>query len=430
MSSEKSIFDLYQKFLNGQCSPEEEYVLLAHFEVEGKQSPLAPLIGEQLQKVEAYDLEMMKRIEKVISDSDQGFNHAIQLEKDTVRRIHRFTLYRKVAVAAVLLMMFMGTWYLYQVNTNDSVPVLTAINNIQPGGNKATLTLADGSTVNLSNLQEGIIIGSEDIKYTDGSALFVIQSDSEGSLSSNQANSQMLSLSTPKGGQYQITLPDGTKVWLNAASTLKYPARFTGNERRVELSGEAFFEVAKQLSENSDQQSARNGQNMDLKANSSNLKAKKPFIVTSAGQEVTVLGTHFNINSYPGDQRTKTTLIEGKVRVRDKHNFFNLMPGEQATTIGTETRINSVDVTKYTAWRYGKFSFDGKSFEEVMNEIGRWYDLEISYENEIPDDEIVGDAFRNQNFGLVLRLLDAIEIDYKLDVTSRKLIIKGKKNRI
>jgi transmembrane sensor len=254
--------------------------------------------------------------------------------------------------------------------------------------------------VPLSSSQTGIIAG-EKITYADGAPVSNVDINQE-----RLATGDMLALQTPRGGTYQITLPDGTEVWLNAASTIKYPSQFSPAERTVEVIGEAYFHVKTVY--------GRNGK-------------KVPFRVLAGQQEIDVLGTHFNVNSYPGQKNVKTTLEEGRVAIVDKTRHIALLPGQQAITADGKTIVKKVNVADYTAWRDGKFSFDDKTFEETMDEIARWYDLHIVYENGIPHEEIVGDAFRNQNIHLVLRLLDAAEISYQLDVPNRKLTIRGKK---
>ncbi len=290
-----------------------------------------------------------------------------------------------------------------------------AATEILPGGNRATLTLADGRVINLDEAQTGIIVGTENITYDDGSPLgAVIPSAAEESLPNPGGASVMLSLTTPKGGTYQITLPDGSKVWLNAASTLKYPSRFSGYERIVELTGEAFFEIS-----SAPMSPAGGG------------RGRLPFTVKTDKQSVDVLGTQFNISAYPDDDETKTTLVEGKVRVDgavdvEAHNHAPnkssvvLTPGQQATTRarlpgqGAAIQIHEVDVTQFTNWRNGRFSFDDKPFADIMKELGRWYDLEVTYEGPVPTNRYFGGAYRTQRISLVLDVLRAGGIDYRI----------------
>jgi transmembrane sensor len=213
-------------------------------------------------------------------------------------------------------------------------------------------------------------------------------------------------ISTPKGRQFQLVLPDGTKVWLNAASSLKYPTRFNGKERRVEITGEAYFEVAKNI-------------NM-------------PFIATIppqpgglGGASVKVLGTHFNINAYANEPSLKTTLLEGSVQVTAGKNGMNLKPGQQAA-ISNETNhtiqlINGVDVEKVMAWKNGVFNFNEATLQEVMHQLERWYDIEVQYEPGVPQLEFVGKMGRDLSLNNVLRGLELSKVHFRLE--GRKLTV-------
>ncbi len=301
-----------------------------------------------------------------------------------------------LAAVAILSIVALGTMMVIQ--NQSSLPKSSQLKtSIEPGGNKATLTLANGKSIALSNAQSGIVTGQE-IKYIDGTPV-----------ENTEVGIQQLMLHTPRGGTYTVKLQDGTQVWLNAESTLKYPSSFTSEDRVVEIEGEAYFDVQPAYKKTGE---------------------KIPFSVITKHGVIEVLGTKFNVNSYLNQASSKTTLVEGKIALSSNANLTLLSPNEQAVTTNGKTKVKLVNVSYYTAWRDGKFSFDGKTFEETMSEIGRWYDLDINYENEIPTEELTGDAFRNQNISFVLRLLDVAKINYKLDINLRKLTIKGKKNRM
>src|SRR5690606_13881439 len=196
-----------------------------------------------------------------------------------------------------------------------------------------------------------------------------------------------LELSTPRGGQYQITLPDGTNVWLNAESTLRYPSRFSQRERMVEIAGEAYFEVV-------------NDHNRPLK-------------VVSRGQTVEVLGTEFNIAAYPDEQNAKTTLVKGKVNVRlnastpsRDHAPLTLLPGQQATVGASSLRVDKVDVNQYVLWKDGFFYFNGHSPQEAFTQLSRWYDFELVYRGSIPSVQFFGKIERNKSLGSLLKILN------------------------
>lgn len=297
------------------------------------------------------------------------------------------------STAAVLLLA--GIWLFDKKeagSANYQVVQDIAVDSVLPGGNKAILVLADGSQVALDSEQDGIIIDGG-IHYADGR-----------SLNKNVDISEIkdLQLYVPRGGVYQVTLADGTQVWLNSDSRLKYPSRFSGSQRLVELDGEAFFKVNTVLDDDN---------------------KRVPFVVRSKGQSIEVVGTQFNVNGYASQLFVKTTLVEGKVNVLTARHKLSLAPGQQAITEGQETQVRRVNPKNFIAWKEGAFSFDEKSFEEIMAEIGRWYNLTIIYNGKVPDVELIGDAYRNENVKLVLQLLDASAIRYKLDINNRTLII-------
>ncbi len=375
------------KFNNGSISPDEMQVLLDWYNGHDDQHVIIPVkLDESTDKVKARILTNL--LSKVADEQIHPVKPKLRLSW--------------MAAAAALLLLALGTWLMVELK----IPVKKEQNlvktSIEPGGNKATLTLADGRTIQLSTSQAGIITGDK-ITYTNGTPVEDITLDEP--IDANK----LLILHTPRGGTYNITLPDGTQVWLNAASTMKYPLHFSSEERIVELEGEAYFHVKSTYRANGE---------------------KIPFKVLSKHQEVEVVGTQFNITAYPEQETYKTTLVEGRVLVSDQRNRVVMSPNQQAITTFGKTSVKQVNPANYTAWRDGKFSFDGKTFEETMSEIARWYDLDIVYEGRIPEEELIGDAYRNQKISLVLRILDVAEIDYKLDVTKRKLIIKGKKENI
>ncbi len=414
---------LLYKHLRGTLSEAEEAELTAWAAADPANRALLERVGDG----ERFDADLRAWYalpRKSVADDPRLDAEITAHERGSkVRRLRPWLPY--AAAAAILLAV---GWLLLVDSRESSVDGLAAT-EILPGGNRATLTLADGRVINLDEAQTGIIVGAEDITYTDGSALAaVIPSAAEESLPNPGDAPVMLSLTTPKGGTYQITLPDGSKAWLNSASMLKYPSRFSGDSREVILEGEAYFDIQPQV--------GRVGANPEGLIGDTN---HSPFSVQTANQVVNVLGTEFNISAYADDPETKTTLVTGKVRVdvepvptrreankHSPHKGVTLTPGQQATTRGAATTINTVDIDQHTAWKSGKFSFEGKSFEQVMRELARWYDLEVVYEGDIPQETFFGDAYRNTNLSVVLGALQSAEIDYRIE-QGRKLIIAGKR---
>ncbi len=399
---------LYERFLARRCSREEAELLLSYFRTDSGDIGLVRLIEARLE--EWPD-------ESALTDEDHAViaRNAERLEILITRKPRRLTRLLPYAAAAILLAATAAWWAVSHRQSalpTGQAGVSTEMADIAPGTNRATLTLADGRVIDLSEEQTGITVSDEDITYDDGVSSVVM-------LNGNDAPVSMLSLTTPKGGTYSITLPDGSQVWLNSASTLRYPNRFSDAERTVVIEGEGYFEIQQD--------------------------AKRPFKVRSAGQEIEVLGTAFNISAYPDEAETKTTLVEGKVRVdgavdvepvptrRGAHNHAPnksstiLSPGQQATTRGAATTINTVDPEPYTAWKSGAISFEGKTFAQAMREVSRWYDIEIEYEGAVPAVELFGSINRGRNLSAVLTLLESSGIRYTLD--GRKLTIMERSRR-
>lgn len=305
--------------------------------------------------------------------------------------------------AAVLLMATVGGMYLWYPRPSAvQLPMISEMEvgldqeNIRPGTNKATLTLADGTTVALSEAYAGIVTEQGAIKYADGNILFAEEQMG--------AEIPYATLAIPRGGQYQIVLPDGSKVWLNSASTLKYPLQFDEHERAVELEGEAYFDVAHQHSPSGD---------------------RIPFMVTTAHQTVEVLGTTFNVAAYVDEADTKTTLVSGEVRVvrSDTKQSSMLRPGEESVIYGSSgIQVKPVNVEAATAWKSGIFYFDETSSSQMLKQISRWYNIEIIYEGTPPKEVFTGKMSRNVNLGVLLKFLKDSGINLHLE--GEKLIVK------
>jgi hypothetical protein len=272
-------------------------------------------------------------------------------------------------------------------------------NDIAPGKQGAILTLADGRTVVLDSLGNGVVAsqGGTKVVLNNGRLAY----NTEGAATAEPAYNTM---TTPKGRQFQVTLPDGTKVWLNAASSLRYPTAFTGKERTVDVTGEAYFEVAPMLSGSGD---------------------RMPFIVKiNDATQVQVLGTHFNINAYKDEATINTTLLEGSVRIVNGGEKAILRPGQQAQT-GLSTRIKIVadaNVEKVMAWKNGVFDFQDATLEEVMRQLQRWYDIDVVYEKGIPKLEFIGKMGRDLSLAEVLGGLQLSKVHFRLE-EGRRLVV-------
>ncbi len=403
------IESLFRKYLATTTTPQEVDRLLDYFGLDWHGDELRRLIRSRFEQELPATLAA-DRLDALVQRMDDAvLSQTTPASPPTVKRFRKWWPY---AAAALLVASVAGWW---AIGIGPSA-ISTEIADIQPGGNKATLTLANGRTIALSSEQGGIVV-ADGITYQDGSSVL---GESIREETHELTNSQIhtLELTTPKGGTYSITLPDGSRVWLNANSTLKYPSRFAEDAREVILDGEAFFAVSHRPS------------------------AKRlPFRVMTQGQTVEVLGTQFNVSAYADEPETKTTLVEGRVRVeangasllrpggpnsaRNQHSL-QLVPGEQGTLAENGLTKREVDTEPYTSWKSGRFTFDGKSFDQVMRELARWYDIEIRYEGGVPKKEFYGDAFRNNNLSILLSMLESAELEYRMD--GRELTILNKEH--
>ncbi len=315
--------------------------------------------------------------------------------------------------AAVLLLLGAGT-YFYMASKKTGIDVVKGkaipTPDILPGSNKALLTLSDGTTITLDSAASGAIAqqgGSSIVKTAGGEIVY----DTKG-LSPDKV--MMNTMSTPRGGQYRLTLPDGTTVWLNAESSITFPAAFTGNDRKVKVTGEVYMEVVK--------------------------NAKMPFMVDVDGRTtVEVLGTSFNINSYTNEGAIATTLVEGKVRVlpgnitavsasaEKQQGAVTLKPGQQAFQPNNTTTINissNANLEQVLAWKNGIFSFTGKSFQSVMKDIERWYDIQVKYEGTIPTRKLKGEMDRGVQLTDLIRFLQGFGLHVEL---KNRILVVGEK---
>ena len=300
-----------------------------------------------------------------------------------VKRLHIPRIWWAAAAVAALVALFL--W-----QQHPPAPEKAIVYDAAPAGNKAVLKLADGSVITLDSVAKREI--------------------HQGNTTAQQVNGQLNykgtedvginTLTTPRGGQFQVVLPDGTKVWLNAASSLSYPTAFSGKERTVEVTGEAYFEVAR------DEQ--------------------KPFRVKINQQNyIDVLGTHFNVNAYPDEDAIRSTLLEGRIKYTAKQSV-ELHPGQQVSSEdGAIKVLNTVDTSAVMAWRNGLFNFEGQHLKEVMRQLSRWYNIDVIYEQDVPDVVFGGKILRNISLTQLLRILEDADIHFRLE-KGGKLIIQPK----
>lgn len=299
-----------------------------------------------------------------------------------------------VSVAAVLLVLGIGFGYYALQHSRNSEKTEIVMEDVLPGGNKAFLVLGNGKRISLTDAKNGSIASQAGIdinKTADGKVVYSVKNKDNGD------NNLFNTIETPVGGQYEIVLPDGTLVALNTSSSITFPASFTSkHERNVVLTGEAYFEVAK---------------NKD-----------KPFKVVTALQEVVVLGTHFNINAYPDEHLTLTTLLEGRVTVTKDKVVKYLVPGEQSALNKDLFDVKAVDVESVVSWQNGNFSFENESVEAVMRKIARWYNIEVFYKGDFSNIKLLGSVSRNKKLSEVLRVIQ-LSRKVKFKVEGRRVTV-------
>jgi transmembrane sensor len=386
----EQIQELIDKYLLGQTSPEETTLVENWYEsIDNQHRPDADRVNQ-------YKAETHQFLAAYIRDARPS-----QL-LPMVSGKPQFNVYRWLS-AAIVVLGLSAALYFY---SKPSAPIQVAatkkqlINDVAPGGNKAILTLSNGKQVVLTNAKNGIVATQGDIainKTDDGKLIYnadqTIDQPTGDELTYN-------TIATPPGGIYYLMLADGTQVWLNAASSIKYPVAFKGSERVVELTGEAYFEVAK---------------NKDM-----------PFRVKSAGQTIEVLGTHFNINSYSNEKAIRTTLLEGSVKVSASNYTAMLKPGEQSVFKALSNKgirvTNKINIDEVMAWKNGKFMFAEADIETVMRQLERWYDVGVVYNGAIPTDHFTGKIPKNVNLSQVLQVLELSGVHFTIE--GRKIIIK------
>tara|TARA_R110002050_G_scaffold169807_1_gene301631 strand:+ start:2503 stop:3675 length:1173 start_codon:yes stop_codon:yes gene_type:complete len=313
-------------------------------------------------------------------------------DKKTIK-IKRFLRY-----AALLIPFFLAVYFIYQHNSNVE-PELQTISDIQPGTSKAILELADGSTVNLEKEDKEIMEYDGTIVQNTQKQLIYKPADQR----QNHKKIRYNTIKIPRGGEYQLSLSDGTKVWLNAETILKYPVVFSDKTREIFMEGEAFFEVAK--------------------------STDWPFIVHTSNVKVNVLGTSFNIRAYSDEKVSTTTLVTGKVTLvqSDNNKEYGLTPNEQATVSKGATVIEKVNVNQFIAWKNGRILFEENTLEEIFNELSRWYNIDINYaDEEVKNLRFSIDVVRYSKFETILEIIELTK-KVKFEINENEVTIMKNK---
>jgi len=367
----KEPLELLHKYLAGKASAEEIEIIEEWY--------------ASFEEKELLNTPSEKDLAKVKRSIYSRLRHDLNITTPVVS-IYKKRLFR-VSAAAILLLMMGGSYFLFFQSFNHGKVLVQAkqkVNNdvVPPSTNKATLTLADGKKIELDSSGNGTLAlqGKINVIKQDNG---LIVYKGEVSADENKFNT----LTVPKGSKpMKLLLEDGSLVWLNVASSITYPTAFAGSERRVEITGEAYFEITKNKG--------------------------KPFIVKKKNDDaqVQVLGTHFNVNAYDDEAVLKVTLLEGAVDVSKAGNHALLKPGQQALISKEASRVlNNVDLEEVMAWKNGRFYFDGADIKTVMRQVEKWYNVDVSYESEIPY-SFVAKISRNVNASELLKILQLTEL--------------------
>jgi ferric-dicitrate binding protein FerR (iron transport regulator) len=332
------------------------------------------------------DSESYDTIFNILMNSARERNSEVSLkleseEKKPVRRVSAF--YRIAVAAAVLVAVVFGSLW---VTKQRSEPVIKTIADLAPGGNRAMLTLGDGTTIVLDSAGNGLLAeqaGTQVVKVEDGRIAYTAEGRKRSEMVYN-------TITTPRAGQYELVLPDGSKVWLNSESSIRFPVSFTGSFRFVEITGEAYFEVA---------------ENHDL-----------PFRVKTEDVTIEVLGTSFNVRAYADEGSVNTTLVEGSVLIASPVSQTKIIPGQMASADGAGqiSVENDVDIDEIIGWKEGLFIFNSETIEQIMNQISRWYDVKIEYEGEIPEKTFSGIVSRYSNVSQLLKIMEQAGFEFSL----------------
>ena len=396
----KQLVRLAQKYLNGSATEQEIQLLNEWYDAAEEdeiESVFTQGAGESGDSIKNRGLSRLLRA----IDQDAPQHEATETEEYDDKRIKWEKPIQWMAAASVILVIIAAaTYFSARRSTGKQTARVETIkahpnNDIPPVGNKARLMLEDGSSILLEETKDGLLKKEAGIEIHKDKGQLTYRASGE---TAGTATTSLHTLVTPRGSQYRLVLPDGSKVWLNTASSLQFPASFHGKERRVLLNGEAYFEITK--------------------------NAAMPFRVTTAsspespgGMQVEVLGTHFNIMSYADEGTVNTTLLEGSVKVSGGAASSLLKPGEQASLNKTAGRISisHADIEETIAWKNGLFRFDGATIETVMKQLARWYDVEVIYKGNVTK-HFRGMISRSVSISQVLKMLELTsEVHFKID---------------
>ncbi|RFM31795.1 FecR family protein [Chitinophaga silvisoli] len=357
----REFFLLYEKLISGTITADEKQRLLEYTDqIEAEEHPWQAEMGDKAEIEE----ELHALLEKDIRPKRRT-------------KIRTLTTILTAAAAVTGLVILFSSIYKNNSKLPPAAPKTLAANKVTPGSNKAILTLADGSTITLDSAGAGSLTTKNGVTIKQVQNGLIEYNDRTGTNATSWST-----ISTPTGGQYQIVLEDGTKAWLNATSSLRFPTTFRNNERTVEISGEVYFEIAKDES--------------------------KPFKVNFNGNTITVLGTHFNVMAYKDEAKSKVTLLQGAVKVNNRSGEQLLRPGMQAQITDSISQITTckANLEEAIAWKNGFFTFDHENIQSIMRKLARWYDVRVNYQGDMTGKIFSGTISRFDNISEVLSMIE------------------------
>ena len=420
MENSDNLYELFKKYLENECSPGEVKILLSHFEAGVNETILKTLIRQELEKNHQDPRKNDSSWKPLLEETYENIRKEVQKEKKHkggIKSVLTLIWLRYAAAAAIFTAGAVGVYYVFfnrvsktEVIVNDKKS--PQVQDVAPPANtNAVLTLANGTKIVLDSAKNGALAVQGSIKVlklADGQISYNGTVDNIDEVKYNM-------LTVPRGSQVvSLTLSDGTKVWMNAESSLRYPTAFVGNERKVEISGEAYFEVV-HLTPRPSPQGGEGGR-------------PTPFIVKKGDTEVEVLGTDFNVNAYDDESNIRVTLVEGSVKVKNANESITIKPGDQAE-INKQGKIGlnkNVDVEAVMAWKNGLFVFNYTDLELIMRQIGRWYDVDVQYSGTPAiEKHYSGYMPRLVNLSRVLHMLESAGgVEFTID--GKKIMVKVK----
>jgi ferric-dicitrate binding protein FerR (iron transport regulator) len=378
---------LFERYTNSTCTDGEKRELFEYISKDENAEHVKSTLGASLDDQPVSSTLTAEQKSNILGNIFAGENVPTDYKKERTLRW--------IKVASIVIFLFSATLFLMSRQTRSVNHLAGNVNQtVHPGGNRATLTLSNGQRVNLNDQKNGIISrqgNAKVIKLADGQLNYYAGDTQSSPIVYN-------TVSTPRGGKYDLILADGTRVWLNAASSITYPVVFSGTDRTVRITGEAYFEVAHDKT--------------------------KPFRVTVEGQTVEVLGTHFNINGYTDEAELKTTLLEGKVKVAKGAELAFLRPGQQAVIQKNQAAIviKDADTEEAIAWKNGLTSFKDAGIKAIMRQVSRWYDIDVEYKGEVAGQRLfTGEIPRNAELSEVLKVLELSNIHFTAN--NKKIIV-------